>query len=88
MPTQRQQPSIVTPLGGINREWAGMGCVAVHGDVEALQQTGIGQVVADFRTAYVMLRNRESEQRCGAIVKKLTHASTMLIEADLWVSNS
>ncbi|MCU7805610.1 MAG: AAA family ATPase [Candidatus Thiodiazotropha sp. (ex Lucinoma borealis)] len=82
MPTQLQQPSITIPVGSINREWDGMGCVSLQGDIEVLQQAGIGQVSADFRTAYVVLHNQESDQRCGAIVKKLTHTPNTLLEAD------
>ena len=41
-------------------EWEGMAYIAIYGDMGKLEGVGIGQFASNFKDAYVILRNKQS----------------------------
>lgn len=63
-------------------EWEGMSYVAIHGDIDNLRKSGFGKTENDFRDSYLVLRNKEKLNECGAIIKVLIPDSEYFIEID------
>lgn len=63
-------------------EWEGMAYVAVYGDVNKLRSEGIGQVTANFKNAYIILKNKQNNRECGGIIKAMSPNKEDFIEVD------
>jgi len=71
-----------TTIQGPRQEWDGMAYIAVHGNVAAIRDMGIGTPMTGCRDALVTLKNPTSEKTCGAIVSTLAQGSEEFIEID------
>lgn len=63
-------------------EWEGMAYVTIHGDVNKFRNAGIGQVASNFKDSYIVLKNKQNNKECGAIIKTLASHNEDFIEID------
>jgi transitional endoplasmic reticulum ATPase len=63
-------------------DWENMGYVSIHGDLDYLVKLGIGQTENDFRDSYIILKNKNNQIECCAIIKNLVPAKENYIEID------
>jgi transitional endoplasmic reticulum ATPase len=66
----------------IRADWESMAYVAIHGSDKEIQGAGIGRATADFRDAYVILRNTKTDTERGGIIKELRSSEESFIEID------
>jgi len=63
-------------------EWEGMAYIAIYGDMGKLEGVGIGQFASNFKDAYVILRNKQSNKEGGGIIKTIQPNKEDFIEID------
>ena len=61
-------------------EWEGMAYIAIYGDMGKLEGVGIGQFASNFKDAYVILRNKQSNKECGGIIKTIQPIKRILLK--------
>ena len=76
-----------TIVKGIKPEWEGMAYVAIYGDIDKLQNMGIGQTENNFKDPYVIVKNEQNNKECGAIVKKIFPKNEAFVEIDSCLLN-
>jgi transitional endoplasmic reticulum ATPase len=69
-------------IKSIKTDWEGMAYVAIHGDDNTIRSAGIGKTAADFRDAYVVLKNNVNGIECGGIIREIQPGNENFIEMD------
>jgi len=69
-------------INKVQPDWEGMAYAAIQAESDQLHDSGIGQVEAPYKDAYVILENERNGKACGAIVKTMAPGMRPCIDAD------